>query len=262
MSEPATGRLRRRTAVVALAFGGATLAAAAVVTRFSDAAAWWVPLSGVTLSAELWLLYRNLDRNHAHGTDDLFERFGPATTLTLVRGLLLAWLAGFLQLPWPEGPLAWAPALLYGLAAVLDYADGTLARLTDRVTVLGERLDVEFDALGLLVAPLVGVVGGQIPWWYLSVSVARYAFVAAVRLRRWRGLSVSDLPPRASRRILAGSQMAFVALALSPVIGRDAATVGAALFGGAVLLGFGRDWLAVSGRRPTDRAVTVSTDNS
>ena len=48
--------------------------------------------------------------------------------------------------------------------------------------------------------------------------------------------------------MLAGLQMAFVAVALTPVVSPALGRVGAGLFGGAVLAGFVRDWLYVSGR--------------
>lgn len=177
-------------------------------------------------------------------------RFGVPNLVTLVRGVLLAWVAGFLLVGWTgtESWIVWFPALLYATAATLDAVDGALARRLDQTTDLGAQLDMAFDAFGLLVAPLVAVVAGQLPWWYLSVSVARYVFVAGIWLRTHRGLSVAELPPRASRRVLAGVQMAFVAVALTPTLSAVHGRIGAALFGGALLAGFVRDWLYVSGR--------------
>lgn len=193
---------------------------------------------------------------HSRAVDDAFQTpaaatgFGLANRITVARAVLLAWVAGFLFVPWlgVGGVVAWAPAVLYGLAAALDAVDGAVARRLDQTTALGARLDMSFDAFGLVVAPLVGVVAGQLPWWYLSVSVARYVFVAGIRLREFRELAVAPLPPRRSRRTLAGVQMAFVAVALTPLLSSFAGRIGATLFGGALLAGFVRDWLYVSGR--------------
>lgn len=248
--------LRRRTAVLA---GVAAVVTAVVgwlgarVVGVDDAVA-WLTVASVALLVVVGLLFVRLDDNHppAEGTAtrQLAPTLGPATHVTVGRGVLLAWVGGCLALGWADHPswLLWFPALAYGAAAALDAVDGAVARRTDRVTRLGARLDMSFDAFGLLVAPLVGVVAGQLPWWYLSVGLARYAFVAGTRVREWRSLPVYDLPPRTSRRVLAGLQMAFVAVALTPVVSPTAGWVGAALFGGALLAGFARDWLYVSGR--------------
>ncbi|WP_101296701.1 CDP-alcohol phosphatidyltransferase family protein [Halegenticoccus soli] len=246
----ALASLRRRAAAAAVAAVCSTLGVAVLVRSVSGtgAAIRWSATAGVVLLPVFWLLVSRLDANRRPDGARLLPRFGVGNALTLVRGVLLAWVAGFLLLAWRGGPLAWWPAAAYGTAAGLDYVDGILARRFGRETVLGARLDTSFDALGLLVAPLVGVAAGALPAWYLSASAARYAFVAGIRLRERRGLPVYELPPRRSRRFLAGLQMAFVAAALSPALRGAAVTAGAALFGGAFLLGFARDWLAVTGR--------------
>ncbi|WP_129116957.1 CDP-alcohol phosphatidyltransferase family protein [Halegenticoccus tardaugens] len=252
----ARASLRRRAALLATVAACLTLAVAGTfrLAVGAAAAARWLGLAGVVLAAEGLLVGRRLDANRRRDGDALLPRFGLGTDLTLCRGVLLSWLAGFLLLDWTGGALRWVPALLYGAAVVLDYADGTVARRAGRETVLGARLDTSFDALGLLVAPSVAVVAGALPVPYLSVSAARYLFVAGIRLRERRGLPVYDLPPRRSRRALAGLQMAFVAAALSPALAGAPATAGAALFGGAFLLGFVRDWFLVTGRLgPTER---------
>ncbi|SDM21769.1 CDP-diacylglycerol--glycerol-3-phosphate 3-phosphatidyltransferase [Halogranum gelatinilyticum] len=251
-------RLRRRTAVLAAVSLAATLAVGWLAVRVVGVAGAvrWTLVASATLLLVVGLLATRLDDNRPvaerEGTDggQLAPTLGPATHVTVGRGVLLAWVAGCFALAWATLPAwtLWLPALGHGAAAALDAVDGALARRTRRVTRLGARLDLSFDALGLLVAPLVGVVAGQLPWWYLSVGLARYGFVAGIRLREYRGLPVYELPTRASRRLLAGLQMAFVAVALTPLVPPAAGTVGAALFGGALLAGFVRDWGYVSGR--------------
>src|SRR5262245_59296310 len=70
---------------------------------------------------------------------------GPATAVTLGRGLLIAGVAGFLFLD-PTGAAVWIPGPLYALAALLDRLDGALARRTASVSALGAALDVTTDA--------------------------------------------------------------------------------------------------------------------
>ncbi|ADJ16426.1 CDP-alcohol phosphatidyltransferase family protein [Halalkalicoccus jeotgali] len=228
------------TVATALSFGGLRLLLA------DDLARRWLLLTVPVLAYELALLWYVLPRNREEGR--LLASFGPGTQLTLARGVLIAFLAGFLLLSRPTESLVWLPALLYGAAALADYVDGTLARLTDHVTTLGARLDTEFDALGILIAPLLAVLYGQLPVWYLSVSAARYLFVFGRWLRRRRDRPVFALPPRASRRYLAGLQMAFLTLVLSPVVTPPVTTVGAVFVAVPFIVGFVRDWLYVSGR--------------
>jgi CDP-diacylglycerol--glycerol-3-phosphate 3-phosphatidyltransferase len=249
----ALATLRRRATLHAVVAVTLTLAGYGLLWWvIPETASRWLAVAGVVLGAELFLLQRHLDTNRRHDEERLLADLGVGNLVTLTRGVLLAWVAGFLAVPWVASELAWLPAVGYGLSAVLDALDGAVARARDRVTVLGETLDVEFDALGLLVVPLVGVVAGQLPAWYLAVGLARYLFVGGCRLRGRRGLAVHDLPPRASRRVLAGAQMAFVAVALTPVVSPAVAGVGAVLVGVPLLLGFARDWLYVSGRLPAD----------
>ncbi|KAB1196639.1 MULTISPECIES: CDP-alcohol phosphatidyltransferase family protein [Haloferax] len=180
-----------------------------------------------------------------------YDTLGLPTGVTLFRGLLVAGIAGVgavAALGVVTDWLAWGAAIGYGLAAALDAVDGFLARRLGRTTRLGQRLDTAVDAFGLLVAPLAGVVLGQLPWWYLSVGVARYVFVAGLWWRERTGRPTFDLPPRESRRVLAGLQMAVVPVALAPNVGDAWIPLVAGAAASGLLVGFGRDWLYVSGR--------------
>lgn len=207
----------------------------------------WLLVAIAALGYQLGLLWAFLPRNRARG-GALYRTFGPATLVTIARGLCVAFLAGFLVLPWPAGWLAWAPAALYAAVALGDYADGALARLTDRVTRLGTRLDTEIDALGILVAVAVAIRHGQLPGVFLAVGLARYAFVAGRRRRRRTGRPVHDLPPRAVGRVLAGAVMATLAYVLLPIVGPPITTAVGFAVAVPFLLGFARDWLYVTGR--------------
>ena len=242
-------RLRAQWAITVLAYG------------FGLGAGWW------TLSAwwgaqqaRLWLvvacpaavlilveLWRNLGLNHRWAEEALQPLLGAGTALTLTRGLLLVLLAGFLLLPRPTGGLIWAPPLCYLAATLLDYADGAVARITDHLTPLGEKLDLDLDALGILIAPLLAVFYGQIPVWYLWVSVSRYLFAAGLWLLKRRGRAVYNLTQSERRRNLAGFQMGLNVAALLPFVGPPSTVLAAALFMAPFLAGFLRDWLVVSG---------------
>lgn len=229
--------------------------AAGVRTDAGDAAAGrWFAGALVGLAVVCGLLVANRAENRPSSREAVESTLGPANAVTVGRGVLAAWVFGFALLPaWPDESVAWLPALWYGVAVLSDALDGAVARALNCETRLGERLDVEYDAFGLLAATSAGVVAGVVPWPYLAVGVARYAFVAARAVRRRRDRPVFDLPPRRSRRVLAGLQMAYVAAALAPPTPRFVAVAGAALCGLPSLLGFVRDWFLVTGRRTDAR---------
>uniref|UniRef100_UPI0035B2B983 CDP-alcohol phosphatidyltransferase family protein n=1 Tax=Promineifilum sp. TaxID=2664178 RepID=UPI0035B2B983 len=218
----------------------------------------WLALSAAALAYGLWVLWRNLPANRrvvnltglerpVRSGSDLLPTLGPGNVLTLVRGLCIGLLAGFLFGPWPPGALAWVIVLLYTVTDVADYFDGYLARRADHVTALGGALDMEFDGLGTLVVILLAVSFGQLPWWYLGLGLARYFFVFGLWLRRRLGRPIHDIPDSAHRRIFAGFQMGFLSVVLWPIVPRPMALIAGSLFAAATGLGFLRDWLVASG---------------
>jgi CDP-diacylglycerol---glycerol-3-phosphate 3-phosphatidyltransferase len=241
----------KREWLLAGAVAGVLLVAAArlVQIRLGVEVSWlYAGTAGVLMLYQLFHLWRNMKENFPlHGFHTLYPDFGLANWITLFRAFLLALLAGFLVLPRPSGWFAWAPGLLYSLAAILDYLDGSVARLARRSSHLGEILDMQWDGFGVLVAASLLVLYGQVPGWYLLVGLARYFFVLGIWLRRRRVLAVYELPPNVFRRALAGVQMGFIAVVLLPVFSPPATWIGAGLFALPLLVGFVRDWFYVSG---------------
>lgn len=183
------------------------------------------------------------------------ERITLATWITASRGSALIVLTGFLFSGTPAGldPLAWVPGLLFAIAAGLDAIDGVIARATGSVSELGGRLDVEMDALTVLLGSILVVRYGVAPTAFLAVGVARYAFVAGIRYRQWTGRPVYDLDPSTPRRVLGGLAMVAIWLALLPLPGQTISRMVATVVLVPFLLNFGRDWLVVSGRHPVSR---------
>lgn len=173
-----------------------------------------------------------------------------ATWVTVSRGAAVAVLAGFVVTGPPAGTglVSWVPAALFAVAAALDAVDGVLARATDSVTDLGARLDVETDALVVLVGTLVAVVDGALPLVFLAVGAARYLFVAGRWWRTRRNRPVFDLPPNRFRRPLGALAMLAVWLALVPGLETAVTCTLATIVLVPFLANFCRDWLAVSGR--------------
>jgi CDP-diacylglycerol--glycerol-3-phosphate 3-phosphatidyltransferase len=190
---------------------------------------------------------RNLEHNRRPGEQQLLPDFGWGNRLTLLRGMFVAAMLGFLLIPRPPGWLVWIPGMLYTLSCAADFFDGYAARVTNHATRLGEILDMSFDGIGVLAAVLLSVQYGQVPSWYLAIGLARYLFLAGAWLRRKQGKPVYELPPRLDRRVFAGLLMGFLAAALWPVFTPPGIHIPAALFGLPLLFGFTRDWLYISG---------------
>lgn len=241
-----TQSLRRQSLLVAAGVGAGLAAAGAAEPR-------WLVGSLLVWAYCFAVLFRGLGDNRAPGRERPFPTLGVATWVTVFRSVLVAIAAGFLLLPAPPGRLGLVPAAAYSLASLLDHVDGRLARALGRATRLGERLDMEVDAAGILVAALLGIHYGKLPLWYASIGLARYLFVAGLRYRAHRGRPVAELDPSHLRRWLAGTQMGFLSVALWPPIPATWSLLLAPLFGGASLVMFARDWAVVSTRRPPRR---------
>jgi CDP-diacylglycerol--glycerol-3-phosphate 3-phosphatidyltransferase len=214
--------------------------------RTPDEACRWALKVGLVLSVELLLPF--VHRRDVLRGENLDRMWGAANLLTLFRGALIALLAGFLFAPRPAGPAAWLPAAIFTVGVAVDFLDGWWARRTATQTRMGSFLDVEFDALGILLAVGLAVQYGRLPIPFLAVGAARYVFVAAVALRRRRGRPAFELPPSYLRRRLAGFQMGVLAVLLWPIATPPTTIIGEGLIGIPLLAGFIRDWLLVSGR--------------
>lgn len=208
----------------------------------------WMVGASLLAAGILGYAWRHRDENRRDARSPRLEVLGPGNAITLTRGLALAMAGGFLVAPEPEGAVRWAPPILYTGAIVADLLDGVVARRANFSTLLGVRLDIEIDGIGVLLAVLLAVHLGQLPVWFVPVGLARPLFAFGLSWRRRHGLATHELPLSRHRKLLAGIQMGFLSAALWPVLGRDALVV----IGVCVLLpfvvGFARDWLVVSGR--------------
>ena len=207
----------------------------------------WAALSTLIMAYHLWMLWSWLPDNHRKGEPTLLPTFGLGNSITLARGLALTMTAGFIFSPWPEGALAWWPTLLYWAALFGDYFDGYFARRANHSTIMGAKLDMEFDSLGIWVVILLSIWYGQLPWWYVSVALARYLFVFTIWFRKQLGWAVYEIHPSAHRRLFAGSFMALMTIALWPIVPIEGLRLAGLMFFTPLMLGFARDWLVVIG---------------
>ncbi len=221
----------------------------------------WLAQSGLLWWFVIYATSSRINLNRANAGVVPYHNLGWANRLTIVRGLLIAMTGGFLFQNWPPGAQMWLPGILYTMAAVIDRLDGFVARKSGQTSLLGIELDTVFDALGLVIAPLLAVWYGQIHWSYLLFSSAYYLFQFGIYRRRRLGLPVYTMPPNIVRRAWAGFQMGFIAVVLWPVFKPPATIVAGIAFMLPVLVGFTIDWLIVSGmidRQRPDTAMIFS----
>lgn len=233
-----------------VALGATALLAAHLVLRHAwgqlPARSWLLLSAGVFLY-EAGFLRRNLVLNRMTSQSGVLATFGAGNGLSLMRGLCIALLAGFLFSPRPPGVLGWAPAILYTLGDAADYFDGYLARVTNHTTLLGAALDMEWDALGMLVAVGLAIDYGALPLWFLPIGLARYGFILGIWLLERRGRVIHALPPSTSRRAVAGLTMGFMTVMLWPIVPAPIARIAGLFFLTPFAASFLRDWLVVSG---------------
>jgi phosphatidylglycerophosphate synthase len=166
---------------------------------------------------------------------------GAANAVTLLRLVVVSWLAGLLAQP---GPPAWqVPLVLAGLCClVLDGVDGRLARGRGLVSDFGARFDVEVDAALMLVLSVAVADLGIAGWWVVSIGLVRYVYLASSV--RWPWLHGSLFPSAARKVVGVCEVLALLAALLSPSLpglpdGAPTALLGVAL--AALCWSFARD---------------------
>lgn len=264
---PGLSRLRRQWVMLGMIGGGWLVSGTSLLTGLLGLrpAARWGFQAGLVLAYVFLRLGSALGLNHRADDPRLRPSLGAANLITLFRAALTATLAGFLfqAQPISAGPAwSWLPGLLYLAAAVMDYADGRVARATGTVTRLGECLDTEIDALGLLVASLLLVSGEKAPLSYLWVGFGYYGLQAAIWVRQAAGRPIARVAPRAGARWTAGCEMGFAAAALLPAFGPEATRPAAWAMAMGLLVSLGQDWLVVCGYatpegRPRGRGLAI-----
>lgn len=205
-----------------------------------------------------WQTWKRAALNRHDESSPAFPNLGRANHLTLLRGGLIALTGGFLFQPDPVGAIAWLPGLLYSAAAILDRIDGFVARRTGRTSLLGSELDTLFDALGLLIAPLLAIQFGKLHWSFFAVSLAYYVFIFGLYWRHKHNYPTYPLLPSQLRRAFAGFQMGFVAVVLLPIFPASSTVLLGTAFMLPILIGFVVDWLIVSGRIDGTGAKTLA----
>lgn len=243
---PVPRRLSRAVAAAAAGgLAGVTVTAAAIPTQsrpaFAAAAgALWVGFAAMVWRRRSWNV-------PLAGATPIADALSAATWVTLARALGLCVLGGFLIAPPPDAA-SWLPGAIYTAVALGDVVDGALARRRRRTTKLGAALDVTTDVVGLMVAPLLAVLHGRLPPWYLLLSIAYPLFQVGLHLRARLGLPIHTdrRRPYPAARAWAAAQMALVAAALFPVLPRAVLWPAATAIMLPTLALFAREWRLVT----------------
>lgn len=140
---------------------------------------------------------------------------GWANRVTLLRGVLIALLAGSMAFPAFMQRHALEMAGLALLALCLDGLDGWVARQTQSATAFGARFDMELDAFFIMVLCCALIVLDKLGGWVLVVGAMRYTFVAAGRAWTWLR---RPLPPSLRRKLICVWQVASLLVALLPFV--------------------------------------------
>ena len=85
----------------------------------------------------------------------------------------------------PVPAVAWTAVVVSTIAALLDIADGWVARRTGTSTAFGARFDMEVDALLVMVLSVLAWQWNKAGGWVLLSGLLRYLFLAAGWLRPW-----------------------------------------------------------------------------
>jgi phosphatidylglycerophosphate synthase len=229
-----------REALIAAVLLGLATAGAGALAGLSP---WLAPKALALFGVAAWLVWRSLGE-HPH------RAFGGANRVTVLRLALTLGLAACLGEPVAARPeVAWVFVVVATVAAVLDAADGPLARASGLASDFGARFDMETDAFLLLVLALLLVQLDKTGAWVLLCGLLRYAFVAAMSACIWLA---RPLPPSLRRKTVCVAQIVVLIVGLGPIISRSFASAIAALGLAALLYSFAADvaWLARARHQP------------
>jgi len=178
-------------------------------------------------------------------------RVGHANLVTGGRLFLVAYVAWLISQP-AVPAVAWTAVVVSTIAALLDIADGWVARRTGTATAFGAHFDMEVDALLILVLAMLAWDWGKAGAWVLLSGLLRYGFVVAGRLLPWLR---NPLPPSLRRKTICVVQIVALIVVLGPIVTPPLSTLIAAA--GLLILGYSflvdTLWLRRTATRTTAR---------
>ena len=138
-----------------------------------------------------------------------------ADAVTLLRSALGATLIVYAIEAPTSVAVTWVAIVLATTSALLDVADGVLARRDEDASAFGAWFDQETDALFVLILSACVWRAGHVGPWVLAAGLWRYGFVALrILLPRLRG-PLDDWP---ARRVVCVTQIVVLIVALAPFL--------------------------------------------
>jgi phosphatidylglycerophosphate synthase len=170
---------------------------------------------------------------------------GAGNRVTLARLVLVCLVGGMNAAPPAaiDDRLVWALIPITVVAALLDAVDGSIARSTGSVSPFGARLDMEADALFILILSALLWRLDKTGAWVVAIGAMRYALLAAMPV--WPALR-APLPASRRRQTVCVVQVVALITALAPVVPSLAASLLAAIALALLVWSFALDvaWLA------------------
>jgi len=244
-------RLRRSALGSALAVALLLAVVAASVAAWMDWSAAYVLQALAVFALGVMLVLLGLADHAPH------QRFGAANGLTLMRLAMIALLAAVVGRPLPAeaSALAWVIVVFATFTAVLDAADGPLARTQGLASEFGARFDMECDALLVAVLSLLILQFDKAGAWVLAAGAMRYVFVLAGRAWPW---IAQPLFPSWRRKAVCVVQITLLIVCLGPIIPRQASAAIAAAGLAMLCASFGADLWWLHRRRRSSRLETFT----
>jgi phosphatidylglycerophosphate synthase len=195
--------------LVITATGVLTAAAALAVERFYGFPS-LVPLMLLAVIGAFSL--ERLGTYHPH------NRLGWANVVTFLRAGMICLFAAPLFAHDHRSlatDLAWIGVAVALIALALDGIDGILARRQKLTSRFGARLDMELDALFILILSALALMNDKAGPWVLLIGLMRYIFVVA----SWFAPSMrQDLPPSQRRKAVCALQVLILIVLLAPPV--------------------------------------------
>lgn len=195
-------------------------------------ATWWLLGLPATYLLHVATLYLGLIALVAMGLPKTMGAagIGAANRITLLRATWVLAVAGLVLHEAGSGRASWWIIVWSAAAMVLDGVDGHVARRSGETSRFGARLDMEVDALLLLVLAVLVWQGGKVGAWIIAVGGLRYLFVAAGWI--WPSLR-GELLESQRRKTVCVIQGTVLLVCLLPMIRPSPASL---LAGGALAL--------------------------
>lgn len=195
--------------LVVVATGGLCAAAAVTIEKYSGFPA-FAPLMLLALIGALAV--------ERIGTYHPYDRLGWANVTTFLRGGLIVLFAAPLfavETKLLSPAEAWVAAGIALFALALDGLDGIIARKQGLVSSFGARLDMELDALFILLLAALAYQNDRAGVWVLGLGLMRYFYLLA---GRFVPALLIPLPPSQRRKAVCVLQIGVLVALLPTVI--------------------------------------------